>query len=84
MMKFIVELSSKGDSDKPCPEAVEVTGVGYPYKANWQIELNTLEDLIEFIKRQNEGVIVFPPSKTSFRRHDNESWLIEIYNDYRE
>lgn len=83
-MKFLVELSDEGDTDKPCPEAVAVTGVGWWYKPNWQIELNTLEDLIEFIKRQNEGVILFPPAKTPFRSFDGESWVIEIYNGYRE
>lgn len=82
-MKFLVELSNNDNKVKPCPEAVEVTGVGWQHRSNWQIELNTLEDLIEFIKRQNEGVIVFPPNKTPYRG-DNKSWLIEIYNDYRE
>lgn len=85
-MKFIVSRTSAWSDEKPCDEAMRDTAVT-EYKVGqemvremkdiWSIELNTLDELMEFFNKH--GTIVI----TDW--WDNQAYKeIEIYDDYRE
>lgn len=78
-MKFIVVRTSYRDEEgkKPCKncfqeEIIKKNG----YKGNkWVIEINSLEELMEFQKDIGEEIII--------SRYEEGNY-IEIYDDYRE
>ena len=53
-------------SDSPCSDLEE-------------IEINTLEELLDFCKECHEHIII-----TEANRWNDWTWNIEIYDDYRE
>lgn len=74
-MKFYVTRTSLGRDEKPCEGAApckqEYFANGEMHELDaWEIEINTLEELIEFIYSQGRIVM--------------NSGSIEIYDDYRE
>lgn len=65
-MQFKIRRTSEYSGGSPCIEAVKIA------EEEYEVEINTLEQLLDFSKRH--GDLVFkgdPPS-------------IEIYDDYRE
>lgn len=81
-MKYIVTRTSIWGDKKPCEEAFEEEVVCTYFengkKVVWMIEINTLEELHEFIDKYGGSVVI-------------EDWYfnnaykkIEIYDDYRE
>lgn len=85
-MKFIVHSTSGGWKEKPCEEAVRDSiiteyQVGKEIIRNpkdvWSIEINTLEELIDFFERNGDIIIKDCFWNRSLRE-------IEIYDDYRE
>ena len=73
-MKFEVTKTNYDTPDgKPCKEAVMSEEQG-----GWfQIEINSLDELIKFLEEHNSVVIERSLWNPKF-------WKIEIYNDYRE
>jgi hypothetical protein len=43
-----------------------------------EVEIETLEQLLEWILAEHEKVVIFPPDEESC------DWEIEVYDDYRE
>ena len=83
-MKFNVYCASNSWSEsKPCKEAK----LGKSYKTKfgdmvyvYEVELNSLEDLIELLKSVGHPLII---QDTIYLRSDNE-FDIQIYDDYIE
>ena len=76
-MKFIVSrtsLWSRDNNDSPCEEA---KAKRLENNRVWTIEINTLEELINFRKKYGEIILTI----STYPEIDNE---IEIYDDYRE
>lgn len=69
-MKFQVIRTSQWKSEKPCEEAVKRNDI-------WVIELNTLEDLINFVRKYGDVVIY----ESMYKEYP---YTIEIYDYYRE
>lgn len=74
-------VRSSDDVNKPCENAYlkekfrnKSGGMSYI----WEIEIDSLNELMDLIKETNEPLIVFGPSK------DDLSTSIEIYDEYRE
>ena len=62
------------DQPKPCKNAkkiVEIDPVGRFEKVRWEIEINTLEELLDLLKEADHELII-------------SDGYIEIYDDYRE
>ena len=62
------------DQPKPCKNAkkiVEIDPVGNFEKVRWEIEINTLEELLDLLKEADHELII-------------SDGYIEIYDDYRE
>lgn len=79
-MKFMLTRTSNWDK-KPHPKAIMMEFDSYT-NPQWGIEINTLEELIEFLKDENvKGQIVI---EESFDEEHPEDRMIEIYDDYRE
>lgn len=80
-MKFMLYRTSGSFSDKPHPKAelMEFEGRKNP---QWAIEINTLEELIEFLEDESTGgrIII----EESFRSECPDNRMIEIYDTYRE
>ena len=75
-MKFIVSRTSTGR--KPCKEAKKAEkSDGFDYPNIWTIEIDTLEELINFVKKY--GTIIIDDSGEK-----SVPFEIEIYDDYRE
>lgn len=63
------------DEKAPCKNAQFAWSISY---ANiWEIEIKSLDDLMELISETNKGLIIFGPTETGLP-------TIEIYDDYRE
>lgn len=84
-MRFVVSRTS-GWSNAPCPYATlrNIEGAGRlagRLEALWTIEINSLEELIEFIDKygyKSNGVVIHTCN------HNPAYKEIEIYDDYRE
>lgn len=81
-MKFILTRTSLTNRQSikkpPCEESIQddyVTKQG-TYK-NWTVELNTLEDLLNFVNKVGEKIIIE-------KWQTKEQYEIEIYDDLRE
>lgn len=48
------------------------------YREEWFIDIETLQDLLDFIKEIDEEVIIYRASISK------DEYVIEIYDDYRE
>lgn len=62
------------DQPKPCKNAkkiVEIDPVGHFEKVRWEIEINTLEELLDLLKEADNELII-------------SDGYIEIYDAYRE
>ena len=62
------------DQPKPCKNAkkiVEIDPVGHREKVRWEVEINTLEELLDLLKEAGYELII-------------SDGYIEIYDDYRE
>lgn len=76
-MKFAVSRTSDFNSGaKPCDNATVLCKNAWE-EPLWQIEINSLDELCEFINKN--GAIVLSPQHSS-----NGLYEIEIYDDYRE
>ncbi len=78
-MKFMIKRTSAGDDKCPCDEShreefVYSDGI---QTTRWFIEINTLEELIEFSKTY--GLLV-----VGLAWEDWSIPFVEIYDDYRE
>lgn len=86
-MKFTVtRTSDRHNANKPCNNAVCVKPYeperfnGHNYadsEGQWEIEINTLEDLLALIGETNHPIILDCDS-------NNKEYDIEIYDDWRE
>ena len=74
IMKFIVSRTSIWNNASPCEEAKREEFEDGP---DWTIEINSLEELINFRKKYGEIIL----TASVLPEIDNE---IEIYDDYRE
>ena len=78
-MDFIVIRTSSPHNIQPCSEAVPIETktptTGRPMIV-WKVQLNTLEDILNFSKKYGELII------DNSYNEGNPS--IEIYDDYRE
>lgn len=62
------------DQPKPCKNAkkiVEIDPVGHFKNVRWDVEINTLEELLDLLKEAGHELII-------------SDGYIEIYDDYRE
>lgn len=62
------------DQPKPCKNAkkiVEIDPVGHFEKVRWEVEINTLKELLDLLKEAGYELII-------------SDGYIEIYDDYRE
>lgn len=78
-MNFIVIRTSSPHNIQPCPEAVPIekkTPITGRSMIVWKVQLDTLEDILNFSKKYGELIID--------SSYDNENPSIEIYDDYRE
>ena len=54
-----------------CQKIVEIDPVGHFEKVRWEVEINTLEELLDLLKEAGYELII-------------SDGYIEIYDDYRE
>ena len=67
-MKFKVERTSGSYKRQPTPKSVQDGN-------NWLIELNSLEELVQFIDESNNAIVI---------SLEEDCPCIEIYDDWRE
>lgn len=82
-MKFRVNRTSDffGRTPQPCAGATLLNPDAPEWEESvWEVELNTLEDLVDFIKKNGEVVI----SHDEREQSDYKSTTLEIYDTYRE
>lgn len=77
-MLFYVTRTSSHDDSKPCSEAIAEEKKESNYRQRWQIEINSLQELVDFIELHDFPVVI----EINFWK-DNRN-TIEIYDDYRE
>lgn len=80
-MKFIITSTSSewlSDSPKPCEGAVLSEHKTAHGENIWEIEINSLEELIELKKKLNYPIILLNPNQIE------GMYQLEIYDDYRE
>lgn len=81
-MKFAVRRTSDLLSEKPpCEEAVLVERENDCFRwirSIYEVELNTLDELIEFTKKHEGAVVLITDDG------DRDKYYLEIYDDYRE
>lgn len=78
-MKFIVSRTSgkRLNTDQPQP-TTQYDAERPDRPSTWEIEIETLEELIAFVNRlDGTSVIIRPPFGV-------EGWQLKIYDDYRE
>jgi len=80
-MKFSVTRSSKGAVSKRPPIKGAIRGPessAWPGEFEWHVELNTLEELLTFLKKAGGGIGLFVPEQ-------GENFpVIEIFDDDEE
>jgi hypothetical protein len=77
-MKFLVYRSSAGAVSKtaPCPGAVRgPEAPAWPGEYEWYIEINNLEELLQFLERSGGGLGLFTPEE------GEELPVLEILDD---
>lgn len=82
-MKFRVERTSNlfGRTPRPCAGAKLLNPNTPEWESSvWEIELNTLEELVEFVKKNGALVV----SHDEREQSDYRGTTIEIYDTYRE
>lgn len=82
-MKFRVERTSGlfGRTSRPCAGAELLNPNALKWECSvWEIELNTLEELVEFVKKNGTLVV----SHDEREQSDYKGTTIEIYDTYRE
>jgi hypothetical protein len=80
-MKFSVTRSSVGAVSKRPPVKGAIRGPEspvWPGEFEWHVELNTLEDLLAFLKKAGGGIGLFVPEQ------DEEFPVIEIFDEDEE
>lgn len=95
-MKFIVTRTSVPDYDNPnkktCDEAkfqeiIRINPEGYKTTLKrWIVEFNSLEDLIRFVKKYGDVIIVAFECEDRYMLKNGEAVeceQIEIYDDYK-
>lgn len=89
-MKFeITRTSNLGFSreDRPCegsePFVRTITSNnGSSWNVyHWTMEINTLQDIIDFMEKQEEDIVIM---KSNIHIDGLPDYIIEIYDDYRE
>lgn len=92
-MKFLVNRTSvwRHEEQAPCPEAVKFEGTTKLYNGevkptvDWIIELNSLEELMSFMVKQQEPLVLKDVGLNwSSELEGLKLPGIEIYDDYRE
>lgn len=82
-MRFLVKRTSQcwGNVSAPCEGAELLNPEREKWESpQWGVELDTLEDLLEFYRKQKSPVIIGKP----FDKSDYSDIELEIYDDYRE
>ena len=82
-MKFRVERTSSlfGRTPQPCAGAKLLNPDAPEWESSvWEVELNTLEEFVEFVK-ENGALVV---SHDEREQSDYRGTTIEIYDTYRE
>lgn len=82
-MRFLVKRTSQGwgDVSAPCKGATLLNPQRKEWDTpKWGIELETLDDLLDFCRKQDHPVIIGKP----FDESDYSDVELEIYDDYRE
>lgn len=75
-MKFVVTRTSMWRNEKPCRKTKKRIIEGY---VMWTIEINTLDELIKFMKENKYDLVIKDPLEEEIPYYE-----IEIYDDYRE
>lgn len=82
-MRFLVKRTSRiyGDESSPCEGAKLLNPQRDTWEEpQWGIELETIDDLLDFYRKQKHPVIIGKP----FDESDYSDVELEIYDDYRE
>lgn len=74
-MKFKIERTSILDNTKPCEEAKEETYNGVTV---WFVEINTLEELLDFRNKYDRAIIIDTAIESP------NIYSLEIYDNWRE
>lgn len=78
-MIYEVRRTSVDDNTKPCKGVMALYTVRYSERTPiWAIELDTLDDLMKFIRYVRCSVIIYED------KDEGEYPILEIYDDYRE
>ena len=76
-MKFFVHRTSGLQDGKPCEEATEnVAKEAVSFWNNWTVEINSLDELIQFVEKY--GTVIID------RSYDGKAFVLEIYDTWRE
>ena len=70
--------------EKPCKNAIKNEELSTEYCNYWEVELNTIEDLIELQKELSSLTYDGHTQELILTDDDYEKPVIEIYDDYRE
>jgi len=80
VIRTSIGLSLDSPNKQPCPEAKSLWvpppegSTQQPGRNLWSIEIETLEDLLELSKKQDEPLVI--------THRDDEMPKLEIYDDY--
>ncbi len=76
-MRFLVSRTSRGYKDKPCDDAFYVGRQLGDATPEWAVEINSLQELIDFYKKHGHEIIITDTANTDMA-------VLEIYDTYRE
>lgn len=82
-MKFLVKRTSVWDRRvSPCDGAVHISPEPDEWQSQWELEINSLDDLWEFVN--THGDIVLSRGSLADVQSGDTRLHLEIYDDYRE